>query len=309
MVFAMHQIQVAVHRRAMRGESAFFRGLPERVRASSSCLIASATSEIGVGGDMRTSMLRGRARRRRLHARRSTPPSSPTASTPTTSSSPRGARRTRAGSDQVLVLVKRDEYTLDRVGGWDTLGMRGTCSYGFVLKAKAPVDQVLAVPFADISAQTMLPVSHILWAHVWLGIATVGGLARAQVRACRGAQDAGHRAAQRAARWPSSSVSCTRCAAACATPCSSTASATTTPTRSPALGFAIRMNNLKIATAEQVVPDRLQGHGSLRHQRLPQRLAVFARPAPARRARRGVMILNDRIYGTNATLLLVSKED
>ena len=43
--------------------------------------------------------------------------------------------------------------------------------------------QIVADPYAEIAAQTMLPVSHITWAAVWLGIATAAcARARAVVR-------------------------------------------------------------------------------------------------------------------------------
>jgi acyl-CoA dehydrogenase len=69
------------------------------------------------------------------------------------------------------VLCDAKEYSLEPLCGWDTLGLRGTCSSGFLLKAEGPATHVLSTPFGDISAHTMLPVSHILWGHVWLGIA------------------------------------------------------------------------------------------------------------------------------------------
>ena len=50
--------------------------------------------------------------------------------------------------------------------------MRGTCSEGFHLRFAGAQEQILPVPFADMAGQTMLPVSHLLWASVWLGIAT-----------------------------------------------------------------------------------------------------------------------------------------
>ena len=40
-----------------------------------------------------------------------------------------------AASDQVLVAFLKGDYTLERLNGWDTLGMRGTCSAGFALRA------------------------------------------------------------------------------------------------------------------------------------------------------------------------------
>ena len=42
-----------------------------------------------------------------------------------------------AGSDQVLVVLLKDQYDLEPLMQWDTLGMRGTCSAGFRLKALA----------------------------------------------------------------------------------------------------------------------------------------------------------------------------
>jgi acyl-CoA dehydrogenase len=72
----------------------------------------------------------------------------------------------------VIVLVRRSQTELEQTGSWDPLGMRGTCSPGFVIRAQFAPDQVLPTPFAAIAAETMVPVSHILWSHVWLGIAT-----------------------------------------------------------------------------------------------------------------------------------------
>jgi acyl-CoA dehydrogenase len=76
-----------------------------------------------------------------------------------------------AGSDQVLLVLLKKDYTLDRLQSWDTLGMRGTHSEGFALRAKAPAQQVLPEPYEKIHAQTMVPHAHILWGSVWAGIA------------------------------------------------------------------------------------------------------------------------------------------
>jgi acyl-CoA dehydrogenase len=75
------------------------------------------------------------------------------------------------------------------------------------------------------------------------------------------------------------------------------------------LGFQIRMNNLKIAASEQVVPlvakaMSICGISAFRND-TPYSLGRHLRDAYGA----GVMILNDRLYGTNASLLLVSKED
>ena len=48
-------------------------------------------------------------------------------------------------SDQVLVVFDKKNYSLEKTpGGWDTLGMRGTCSAGFSLKAVGDPAQIIA---------------------------------------------------------------------------------------------------------------------------------------------------------------------
>jgi acyl-CoA dehydrogenase len=62
--------------------------------------------------------------------------------------------------------------------------MRGTCSPGFRVQAELLAEQQLPVPFAQIAAESMVPISHVFWSHVWLGIATEAfERARAFVRA------------------------------------------------------------------------------------------------------------------------------
>jgi acyl-CoA dehydrogenase len=78
-----------------------------------------------------------------------------------------------AGSDQVLVVLLKKDYTLEKLQSWDTLGMRGTHSEGFTLRARAPAQQVMPEPYEKIHPQTMVPHAHILWGSVWAGIAAV----------------------------------------------------------------------------------------------------------------------------------------
>lgn len=75
-------------------------------------------------------------------------------------------------SDQVLAVFLKENYTLEPTSTWDTLGMRGTCSTGYRLKARGIADQVMPTPYARIHTQTMTPAAHILWSSVWAGIAT-----------------------------------------------------------------------------------------------------------------------------------------
>jgi acyl-CoA dehydrogenase len=92
-------------------------------------------------------------------------------------------------SDQVLVVFEKKNYSLERTGGWDTLGMRGTCSAGFSLKAVGAPEQILPVPYGVIHSQSMVPASHLMWSGVWAGIAA-GAVERAR-KFMRKAQRAG----------------------------------------------------------------------------------------------------------------------
>jgi acyl-CoA dehydrogenase len=83
-------------------------------------------------------------------------------------------------SDQVLGLFfKSSDYQLQRTIAWDVMGMRGTCSEGFQLEARGEAEQVLSTPYEKIHRRSMLPVTHLLWATCWAGVAA-GAVERAQ---------------------------------------------------------------------------------------------------------------------------------
>jgi acyl-CoA dehydrogenase len=84
-----------------------------------------------------------------------------------------------SASDQVLVVLEKKNYSLERTGGWDTLGMRGTCSSGFNLKAVGDPAQVMPVAYETIHTQSMVPSAHLMWSGVWAGIAA-GAVERAR---------------------------------------------------------------------------------------------------------------------------------
>jgi acyl-CoA dehydrogenase len=181
MVFAMHQIQVAciVHHAA--GSPSFEQFLRDLVARQ--FLIASATTEIGVGGDLRSSICAVETSGGRFTLVKKAPVISYGEAADyiliTCRRSPDAAP-----SDQVQVLVSKSDYQLEPMSGWNTLGFRGTCSSGFVLRSAGNVDQILPAPFGDILSQTMHPVSHIVWASLWSGLAAdAANRARSFVRA------------------------------------------------------------------------------------------------------------------------------
>jgi acyl-CoA dehydrogenase len=134
-------------------------------------LLASATTELGTGGDTgRSGCAVEPADDGRILLSKTAPVISYGAYADVILAT---ARRTAdsAPSDQVLVICRSEDTDLTQTSEWNTLGFRGTCSPGFELRAEVPADGVLPVDYAAISGQTMVPVSHILWSAVWLGIA------------------------------------------------------------------------------------------------------------------------------------------
>lgn len=168
MVFAMHQIQVACLARHATTDR--LRGLLAEL-ATDQLLLASATTEIGTGGDVGVSGCAVELEDGRFRLAKTAPVISygeyADAILATARRSPEAP-----SSDQVLVVCRRADTVLHRIGEWDTLGFRGTCSPGFELSADGDAALVVDTPYADILAHTMLPVSHVLWAATWLGIAS-----------------------------------------------------------------------------------------------------------------------------------------
>ena len=202
MVYAMHQIQVASIVR--HGRSAWMQNYLARV-AEHELLLASATTETGIGGDVRSSSCAVERDGDRFRLEKDAPVISYGASADAVLAT---ARRTPDSppNDQVLVVVPITPSTLEARSSWDTLGFRGTCSNGFLLRAEGHVDQILTDAYGEISSSTMLPTSHVVWAAVWLGIAG-NAVDRALPRARRGAAQARYDTTRRgAARRPHRSL-------------------------------------------------------------------------------------------------------
>lgn len=175
MIYAMHQIKLS-SLVAHGMETEYHRALMRDV-ASRQLLIASSTTEAGIGGDMRVSNCAIETDGDRVSlTKQASVLSYATEADIIMATARRNAAS--AGSDQVLIALRREDYQLERTGEWNTLGMRGTCSEGFLLTAKAGADQIFPKPFHEIAVQSMLATAHVLWASVWFGIAT-DALARA----------------------------------------------------------------------------------------------------------------------------------
>jgi acyl-CoA dehydrogenase len=186
MIFAMHQTKVACLVRHGTGSN-WHEALMRRV-AAEQLLLASSTTEGQNGGNVRSSSAAVERTGTGISLVRNATVISYGAQADGVITIARRASDA-AASDQVLVAFTRDNYTLERSLEWETLGMRGTCSAGFELKATGSAEQVFPEAYDKIHAQTMTPVAHLCWASAWAGIAAAS-VERAQRfirKAARGA--------------------------------------------------------------------------------------------------------------------------
>jgi acyl-CoA dehydrogenase len=308
MVFAMHQIQLATIVRHLDPQDQWFeqylRTLSEEQR-----LIASATSEVGTGGDMGSSIAAVTpGHDGNCSFEKQAPTVSYGAYADDLLTTLRRAPDAEPG-DQVLALTPREQITLEATGTWDVLGMRGTCSPGYVVRATFGPEQVLSTPFARMAAESMVPASHILWAHLWLGISTDAfDRARSFVRAAaKRKPGAPLPAAQRLSRVMSE-LSLLR--AEVDSSLREFVAASEGPEREwlSTLAAQLRFNNLKIAASEQaadVCRGALDVCGIMGFKNdTPFSVGRHLRDTMSA----ALMIANERIHQTNADLLLIAKE-
>jgi acyl-CoA dehydrogenase len=177
MVYAMHQTKVACILRHGRS-SGWHQRLLRRL-TSEQLLLASSTTEGQAGGDVRKSAAPVQQQASRITLdREATVISYGQEADGIVTTARRSSEA--AASDQVLLVLLKDDYTLERMLEWDTLGMRGTCSAGFKLRATAAPEQILPDPYERIHLQTMMPVAHMSWSGAWAGIAA-GAVERARL--------------------------------------------------------------------------------------------------------------------------------
>jgi len=306
MIYSMHLIKTSSLTEHCQGDD-WMRGFMRRC-ADEQLLLASATTEGGgVGGDMRQSICGvvrdgetfdlakegclisyGSYADAILITARRTPDAPP--------------------SDQVMAVMNKDQYRLEKSGGWNTMGMRGTCSDNFTFSGRAPVEQIIPTPFAEISAQSMLPYAHLLWAGVWYGVAS-DAVARAEafVRA---------EARKRPGATPPSALRLAellavqqRFKALIVAGVDRYERARTDPDELTSIGFGVAMNAIKIS-ASQTVCEIVQAAflicGIMGYRNdSPYSLARAMRDALSS----PIMINNDRILGNVSNLLAVYKHD
>ena len=176
LIYAMHQIKTACIVRHTHGSVALERIL--RRLCAEQLLLASSTTEGQGGGNVRSSEAPVERQGNRISLERRATVVSYGADADGIVTTARRAADAVA-SDQVLVVFLKSDYTLELLQGWDALGMRGTCSEGYTLKATGDADQIVPEPYEKIHVQTMVPFAHLTWGAVWAGIAAAA-TARAQ---------------------------------------------------------------------------------------------------------------------------------
>jgi acyl-CoA dehydrogenase len=303
MIYAMHQIQIACLVR--HGRSAPLTALAEEVSASQ-LLFGSATTELGIGGDVRSSSCAVETDGNDFRLTKNAPVISYGAYSDVILAT---ARRTPDSppNDQVLVACRAPALSLEPTGGWNTLGFRGTCSPGFMLSAQGPLGLILDDPYGEISSQTMLPVSHILWSSAWLGLArsavdTARRFVRRQARSKPGTTPS---SATRLAELVAVQQQMAELVHGAARRFDEVAGNVDTLS---SLGFAIAMNSLKVASSTLVVDIvgramlicGIAGYREDSDYSLGRQLRDSYGAA--------LMVNNDRIIGNNAQLLLVHKD-
>jgi acyl-CoA dehydrogenase len=306
MVFAMHQIQISTIVRHLDG--AWFEAYLRRVAAEQR-LVASVTSEIGTGGDMG----------------RSIAPVTPAGDgslefvkqAPTVSYGQHAddlfttVRRSETAEqqDQVLVLHHREQTELDLKGTWDTIGMRGTCSPGFEVRARFAAEQILPAPFSTVMNESHVPISHILWSHGWLGIATEAfERGRAFVRAAARRSPGTPVPAAHSLSRVMSELFMLRAEVRSALEDFVGEGEDIDRERLGTMASILRFNNLKLAASEQaprICQAVLEVIGIMAYKNdSPYGVGRQLRDALSAR----LMVANERIHAVDAGLLLIAKE-
>jgi acyl-CoA dehydrogenase len=168
MVYAMHQIKVAAL--ISHGiDSDWHRAYMRRI-CDEQLLMGSATTEAGIGGDLRNSICAVEVSGDRYTLTKEATCISYGDHCDAILATCRRAPDS-ASADQVMVAVPKEHYTLEQTSNWDTMGMRGTCSNGYILKCEGDAAEVFPQPFSEIAAQSMLAATHIYWSAIWFGIA------------------------------------------------------------------------------------------------------------------------------------------
>lgn len=308
MVLAMHHIQVACLARHGRS-SDFFRDYL-RDLVSNQSLLASVTSEVGTGGDTRSSICAVERSDGRYKLVKDATTVSYAEDADALMVTCRRAPDA-ASSDQLMVFAQKKDITLEQTSRWDPLGMRGTCSPGFKVTCEGPEECIVPDPYADMSSRTMVPFSHILWSSVWYGIAA-DAVARASAFVRADARRKPGLVPPMAARLAEVTVllqSMRNNWTALAAEFDANSGTPGEFDNLSTIGWALKMNNLKMGTSDiapQIVHLALQVIGILGYKNdTPFSVGRHYRDVLSA----SLMVANERIAAKSASMLLVFKDE
>jgi acyl-CoA dehydrogenase len=171
LVFAMHNIDVG--NLVRHGSSAPLRELLRRI-AADQLLMANANSEVGIGGDTGRSIcaLERDGRRWRLEKQALAISYGASADLIATKARPDASAQE---TDQVYIVCRRQQTTLEPRSDWNTVGLRGTQSPSFLLVAEGDEDDIYPVPWSTVANRTGLQLQQIFLSAVWVGLAEAAG--------------------------------------------------------------------------------------------------------------------------------------
>lgn len=305
MTYAMHQIKMASiveHGTGHPWHDAF-----QRKACAEQMLVASATTEGGIGGNLRNSICAAEIDGDLVRLEKNATVISYGMKADAIMITSR-SHADAAASDQIATVFLKDQYTLEKTSDWDTLGMRGTCSEGFRFKGAAPREQVLPKPFAEIAAQSMLAASHLLWGALWFGIAA-DAVARAQAFVKAAARRTPGEVPPGALRLSEASSLLQQVKASVVAGLRQYEAARGDEDALNAIGFSVAMNNVKIGISETILEIINQcllicGIAGYRNGTAFS-LGRHLRDAHSAR----LMISNDRVLANTSSMLLVSRQD
>jgi len=205
-------------------------------------------------------------------------------------------------------MPRKGQYTLEQNGVWDTMGMRGTCSPGAKFSGHGAATQIVPGSFANSSAETMVPYSHILWSALWWGIASdalgkAAQFVRAEARKKPGTVP------PQAVRLAKANVDLQTMRhnwETCAMEFDELGDARG---ELDGMAWALKMNQLKMSASEmapKLVHEALQIIGIMAYKN-DSKFSVGRQYRDVLSA--ALMVSNERIAGKSASMLLVFKDD
>jgi len=167
LVLAMHSIEVS--NLVRHGASEPLQELMGEI-AAKQLLIANANSEVGIGGDVGRSICAVEAGEEGMTLEKQCLAISYGEHADAVAATARRGPDSEQ-TDQVQIVCRRPDFTLERTSEWDALGLRGTCSNGFKLVASVDPGTIYPVPFAAIASSGGIQASTILLSSAWVGLA------------------------------------------------------------------------------------------------------------------------------------------